>query len=118
MDLQNWRGLLLSNFLANSPMSWLNASLMCYSAEKRILPDTQVAAQPGVQTRDLMSYLSGVKCWANRNKQQVYALKRDQLKGFDYLSPDGFYDTVHAYSLPESIVELDHAAQFRTRCFI
>ncbi|EDR05378.1 uncharacterized protein LACBIDRAFT_329822 [Laccaria bicolor S238N-H82] len=73
-------------------MIWLNASLIRYSAEKRILPDTQVAAQPGVQTRDLMSYLSNVKCWANRNKQSVYALKRDQMKCFDYLSPEGFYD--------------------------
>lgn len=80
--------------------------------EKMILPDTQVAAQPGVQTRDLMSYLSGVKCWANRNKQPVYALKRDQMKGFDYLSPEGFYDAVRAYGLPESIIDLDFAAQF------
>ena len=61
-DLSNCRGLLLSNFLANSPMTWLNQCLICYSSEKRILPDTQVAAQPGVQTRDLMSFLSGVKC--------------------------------------------------------
>ena len=99
-------------------MSWLNISLMRYSAEKRILPDTQVAAQPGVQTHDLMSYLSGVKCWANRHKQQVYALKRDQMKGFDYLSPDGFYDAVRAYGLPRSIIDLDRAAQFQTRCFI
>ena len=81
--LQNWRGLLLSNFLVNSLMAWLNISLMCYSVEKRILPDTQVAAQPGVQTHDLMSYLSGVRCWANCHKQQVFALKRDQMKGFD-----------------------------------
>jgi hypothetical protein len=51
-DLRNWRGLAFSNFLANSPMTWLNQCLIRYSAEKRILPDTQVAAQPGVQTRD------------------------------------------------------------------
>jgi hypothetical protein len=117
-DLQNWRGLLLSNFLANSPMAWLNSSLMRYSAEKRILPDTQVAAQPGVQTRDLMSYLSGVRCWANRHKQQVFALKRDQKKGFDHLSPEGFYDAVRAYGLPESIIDLDRAAQHQTKCYI
>jgi len=117
-DLQNWRGLLLSNFLMNSPMAWLNISLMCYSAEKQILPDTQVAAQPGVQTRDLMSYLSGVRCWANRHKQQVFALKRDQMKGFNYLSPEGFYDAVRAYGLPESIIDLDYAAQHQTKCYI
>jgi hypothetical protein len=62
-DLQNWRGLLLSNVLANLPMSWLNSCLIHYSAQKQILPDTQVAAQPGVQTQDLISFLSGIKCW-------------------------------------------------------
>jgi len=117
-DLQNWRGLLLSNFLANTPMSWLNISFMRYSAEKRILPDTQVAVQPRVQTRDLMSYLASVKCWAYRHKQPVYALKHNQMKGFDYLSPERFYDVVCAYGLPESIIDLNHAAQFQTQCFI
>ncbi|KAF8164064.1 hypothetical protein BJ912DRAFT_1035130 [Pholiota molesta] len=81
-------------------MTWLNQCLIKYAAEKHILPDTQVAAQPGVQTRDLMSYLAGVKCWASRHKTPVYAIKRDQMKGFDYLSPDGFYDAIRAYGLP------------------
>ncbi|KAJ7138985.1 hypothetical protein C8R44DRAFT_867157 [Mycena epipterygia] len=36
-DLSNWRGLLLSNFLANSPMSWLNYNLVPYIAKTRIL---------------------------------------------------------------------------------
>ncbi len=117
-DLKNWRGLCFSNFLANSPMTWLNQCLIKYSADKNILPDTQVAAQPGVQTRDLMSYLSGVKCWAQRNKKPVYALKRDQMKGFDYLSPDGFYDAIRAYGLPSEIIDLDRAAQHQVKCFI
>jgi hypothetical protein len=117
-DLKNWRGLAFSNFLANSPMTWLNQCLIRYSAEKSILPDTQVAAQPGVQTRDLMSYLAGIKCWANRHKQTIYAIQRDQMKGFDYLSPSGFYDAVRAYGLPDDIIKLDTAAQDQVRCFI
>jgi len=117
-DLKNWRGLAFSNFLANSPMTWLNQRLIHYAAEKSILPDTQVAAQPGVQTRDLMSYLAGIKCWANRHKQPVYAIQRDQMKGFDYLSPDGFYDAIRAYGLPDEIIKLDTAAQDQVRCFI
>ena len=117
-DLKNWRGLAFSNFLANSPMTWLNQCLIRYSADKHILPDTQVAAQPGVQTRDLMSYLAGIKCWANRHKQTVYAIQRDQMKGFDYLSPDGFYDAIRAYGLPDDIIKLDTAAQANVRCFI
>ena len=31
-DLLNWRGLLISNFLANSPMTWLNFKLSPYAA--------------------------------------------------------------------------------------
>jgi len=99
-------------------MTWLNQRLIHYTAEKSILPDTQVAAQPGVQTRDLMSYLAGIKCWANRHKQPVYTIQRDQMKGFDYLSPDGFYDTIRAYGLPDEIIKLDTAAQDQVRCFI
>jgi len=117
-DLSNWRGLMLSNVLANSPMAWLNCCLIQYSSEKRILPDTQVAAQPGVQTRDLMSFLAGIKCWAVRHKEPVYALKRDQMKGFDYLAPEGFHDAVRSYGLPQSIIDVDKAAQKDTKCFI
>jgi hypothetical protein len=117
-DLKNWRGLSFNNFLANSPMTWLNQCLIRYAAEKRILPDTQVAAQPGVQTRDLMSYLASIKCWSHRHKETVFAIKRDQMKGFDYLSPEGFYDAIRAYGLPETIVDLDRAAQSEVRCFI
>ncbi|KAF8168377.1 hypothetical protein B0H34DRAFT_670556 [Crassisporium funariophilum] len=115
-DLWSWRGLCFSNFLANSPMTWLSQCLIKY--EKHILPDTQVAAQPGVQTRNLMSYLAGVKCWATQRKQPVYAIKRDQMKGFDYLSPDGFYDVIHAYGLPSEIIDIDRAAQHEVKCFI
>ncbi|KAJ7327652.1 hypothetical protein DFH08DRAFT_1026823 [Mycena albidolilacea] len=98
-NLSNWRGLLLSNFLANSPLSWLNFNLIPYIAKQRILPDTQVATQRGVQTRDLMSYLSGVKGWARRNKVTVYGLQRDQMKGFDHLLPQGFYDAISAFGV-------------------
>ena len=66
--------------------------------------------QPGVQTGDLMSFLAGVKCWAARHKEPVYALKRDQMKGFDYLAPEGFHDTVRSYGLPQSIIDIDKAA--------
>ena len=99
-------------------MAWLNFSLIRYSAEKQILPNTQVTVQPGVQTRDLISFLSGIKCWASRHKQTVYAIKRDQMKGFDYLSPDGIYDAIKAYGLPSAIIDLDRASQTDTRCFI
>ena len=86
-DLNNWRGLMISNFLANSPMTWLNYLLTPYIAANNILPDTQVATQQGVQTRDLTSFLAGIITWSNRHNTTIYALKRDQMKGFDYLAP-------------------------------
>ena len=44
-DLVNYRGLMLSNFLANSPMTWLNSKLVPYVAKLNIIPETQVATQ-------------------------------------------------------------------------
>ena len=117
-DLNNWRGLMISNFIANSPMTWLNHLLTPYIAINSILPDTQVATQQGVQTRDLTSFLAGVLTWANRHKTSVYALKRDQMKGFDYLAPEGFYDAITAYGLPPAIIDIDKAAQTNTKVFI
>jgi hypothetical protein len=117
-DLNNWRGLMISNLIANSPMTWLNYLLTPFIATNSILPDTQVATQQGVQTRDLTSFLAGLLTWANRHKTTVYALKRDQMKGFDYLAPEGFYDAVTAYGLPETIIDIDKAAQTNTKVFI
>jgi hypothetical protein len=117
-SLTNWRGLMISNFITNAPMTWLNYLLVPYAACKSLIPQTQVATQQGVQTRDVMSYLSTVKLFTNRHKQTVYALQRDQMKGFDYLHPQGFYDTVTTYGLSLKIIELDRAAQKDTKVFI
>jgi len=83
-----------------------------------VLPDTQVATQPGIQTCDLISFLSGVKCWASCHKQTIFSIKRDQMKGFDYLSPNGFYNAIRAYGLSEAVIHLDRASQTDTHCFI
>ncbi|KAJ6521363.1 hypothetical protein DFH09DRAFT_1331236 [Mycena vulgaris] len=119
-DLSNWRGLLLSNFLTDFPMSWLNFTprARANTPENHMRLTHVVATQQGVQTRDLMSYLAGIKCWARRHKVTVYALKRDQMKGFNYLSPQGMYDAMEAYGLPPAIIDLDCTAQTDTKCFI
>jgi hypothetical protein len=109
---------MISNFLANSPMTWLNHLLTPYIAINNILPDTQVATQQGIQTRDLTSCLSGILTWVNCHNTTVYVLKRDQMKGFDYLAPEGFYDAVSAYGLPDAIIDIDKAAQTNTKVFI
>jgi hypothetical protein len=51
------------------------------------------------------------------DKNPLYLLKQDQMKGFDYLAPQGFYDACIVYSLPSAIADLDRAAQSSTRCF-
>ena len=109
---------MISNFIAYSPMTWLNHLLTPFIAANSILPDTQVATQQGVQTCDLTSFLSGVMMWANHHKTTVYALKCDQMKSFDYLAPEGFYDAISAYSLPLAIADIDKAAQTNTKVFI
>ena len=117
-DLSNWRGIMLSNFIANTPMTWLTNLLTSYSSRLNIIPETQVAAQQGVQTRDVIAYLSAIKCFAQRNNVTLYALQRDQMKGFDYLAPQGFYDALEAYGLLAAIADLDRAAQARTKVFV
>ncbi|KAF8234768.1 hypothetical protein L208DRAFT_1259887, partial [Tricholoma matsutake] len=116
-DLSNWRGLLISNFLANSPMTWLNFKLSPYAVRMGIIPEMQVAMQPGIQTQDLMSFLGGLKTWSHHTKTPLYLLKRDQMKGFNYLAPQEFYDACTAYGLPQAVADLDRTAQFSTRCF-
>ena len=99
-------------------MTWLNYLLVPYAARKQLIPETQVATQQGVQTRNVMSYLSAVNSFANRHKQTVFALQRDQMKGFDYLHPQGFYDAISAYGLPLEIIKLNKAAQKYTKVLI
>ena len=115
-NLVNYRGIMLSNFLLNSPMTWLNFCLTPYVAKVGLIPETQIATQMGVQSRDLMSFLARIQTWAHRTKQPVYCIKRDQLKGFDYPAPQGFHDAIRAYGLPETIIELDVASQSMVPC--
>ena len=65
-----------------------------------------------------MSYLSSVKCYAERHHQTIYALQRDQMEGFDYLAPSGFYDALKAYGFPDAICDIDKAAQEQTKAYI
>ena len=109
---------MLSNFLANLPMTWLNYKLIPYVAKLNIIPETQVATQQGVQTRDIMSYFWCVKCYAECHHQTVYTLQHDQMKGFNYLAPLGFYNALKVYGFLNVICELDKAAQTQTKAFI
>jgi hypothetical protein len=65
-----------------------------------------------------MSYLTPIKCFAECQHQTVYPLQQDQMKGFDYLAPQGSYDAVEVYGLPHAIIDLDKATQHCTKAFI
>ncbi|KAF8224823.1 hypothetical protein L208DRAFT_1308867, partial [Tricholoma matsutake] len=76
-----------------------------------VIPSCQVATQPGVQGRDLLSVVAQVQKWGFRQDIPLYILQCDQKKGFDMLEPQGFYDALTAYGLPDSIAALDQSSQ-------
>ncbi|PIL25982.1 hypothetical protein GSI_11736 [Ganoderma sinense ZZ0214-1] len=73
-DLTNYRGITCSNLLKNLPFAWLNHLLSPYLTAQQILPQTQIATQPGVQARDLTSFLSQVEVFSHRHKRPLYLL--------------------------------------------
>jgi len=111
MNILNYRGVMLLNFLANSPTTWLIHKLIPYVARLKIILETQVATNQGGANQGRNEFSISVMCNSDRNEQPVYALQRDQVKGFDYLLPSGFYNAMKAYSCPDSIRKLDEAAQ-------
>jgi hypothetical protein len=115
-DLSNWRGIMHTNFLANAPLAWFNLRFAPYAKRMGIIPETQVACQSSTQQRDLTSYLSSIRSWVKRSKETVYLLKRDQMKGFDFLFPEGFYDAIAAYVLPSEIIDLNKDALADNQC--
>ena len=111
LQLTNYRGVCCSNFLLSTPFAWLNRCLLSYLAHHSVFPAGQVATQPGIQGRDLTSFFAQLESWASRERVPLYALRRDQQKGFDRLSPHGFYDAIQAYGLPDDLIRLDVSAQ-------
>ncbi|KAK0497443.1 hypothetical protein EDD18DRAFT_1352292 [Armillaria luteobubalina] len=110
-DLSNFRGICTSNLNVNMPFAWLNNLLMPYLSKHGIIPNSQIAMQPGVQGRDLTSFLAQLESWSDRTHMPLYILHCDQRKGFDRLEPEGFYDAVTAYGLPSTFVDFDVSAQ-------
>jgi len=109
--LSNYRGVACNNCLQNLPFAWLNYRLPPYLTCHHIIPECQVATQPGTQGRDLISYISQIELWAACEHEPLFILQRNQRKGFDMLEPQGFYDAILAYGLPSSIIDLDRSAQ-------
>ena len=76
--LSNYRGVACNNCLQNLPFAWLNYLLPPYLTRHHIIPECQVATQPGTQGRDLISYISQIELWAAREHVPLYVLQRDQ----------------------------------------
>jgi len=110
-DLANYRGICTGNINQNMPFAWLTSLLTSYLNRLQVVPPTQIATQPGVQARDLVSFIAQLECWADRQQLPLYILRRDQKKGFDRLEPEGFYDAIAAFGLPAEIAAFDRAAQ-------
>jgi hypothetical protein len=76
--------------------------LTVYSSRMGIVPESQVAVQQGVQTRDLMSFLASILVGTTQRND----LRRQTRSDERLLAPEGFYDAVLAYGLPQSITSV------------
>jgi hypothetical protein len=59
-----------------------------------------------------------LQSWSARHKTPLYVLKKDQQKGFDFLSLQSFYDAVDFYGLPTSLRDFDIASQQDVPCCV
>jgi len=59
-----------------------------------------------------------LETWSIRNNKTIYVLKKDQQKGFDFLSLQAFYDAIHFYRLPNEMIDFDKASQQDVPCQI
>ena len=93
--LFNYQGVACNNCLLNLPFAWLNYRITPYlTHHHHIIPECQVATQPGTQGHDLISYISQLELWAAQEHVPLYILQCNQCKGFNMLEPEGFYDAM------------------------
>jgi hypothetical protein len=67
----------------------------------------KVEDPPGVTRHASPPFLVNLSLGASRENLPLFALRRDQQKGFDRPSPQGFYNAVHAYGFPEEHIRLN-----------
>lgn len=70
-DLLNYRGIGCQNLIAATPFVRFNHLFKPYATRLGIIPNAQVAAQQGAQTRDLTSFLAQIDSWAKRNDKNI-----------------------------------------------
>ena len=109
--LFNYYGIACNNFLLNLLFAWLNHLLTPYLMKHTVIPECQIATQPGTQGQDLISFIPQYELWASQEHIPLYVLQCNQKKGFDMLKPQGFYDVIEAYGLPNTIIDLNRSSQ-------
>jgi len=107
---------MLTNALMTLAISLEAELLQRWANERGFLPPLQVATRPGVQGCDITSFLSMITTWSTRNEIPIHILKKDQQKGFDFLSLQCFYDAIKFYGIPATIEDFDRASQHDVPC--
>ncbi|GFZ45751.1 hypothetical protein JCM24511_03480 [Saitozyma sp. JCM 24511] len=107
MQPDNYRAVVFANCLHNIIMSWFAMFLQETAWDLTYLPPTQVATQRLCQSGDLMHFLAQVDVASRLTDTTIFAIKRDHVKGFDFLSPLAFQHAVNFFGLPPSVITFD-----------
>ncbi|KAG1777105.1 hypothetical protein EV702DRAFT_1197423 [Suillus placidus] len=110
--LSNYCGICCSSFLLNTPFAWLNSLLIPYLARLHVIPEGQIATQPGVQAQDLLSFLAQIESaygWATRwDKSELLVL--------NVFDPPDFLDMPSIDpSNPSAIAPIEHPVHVMTK---
>ncbi|KAG7095167.1 hypothetical protein E1B28_005946 [Marasmius oreades] len=74
-SMKNYRGICCHNLIVQTACAWLNFYLTKDLAKHKVIPHTQVATQPSVQGRELLSFLAQLHAWSSQNQQPLYILQ-------------------------------------------
>lgn len=108
-DLKNWRGIVHANCLFQIITSWFSTDFQAWVWDRGLLAPTQVATQQGVQISDLTAFLEHIDASAALTKTSVLAIKRDHVKGFDYLGEQAYLDSLAFFGVNPLVAQFEKA---------
>jgi hypothetical protein len=106
-DPGNYRGIVLANTLQTIVSSWTARCLQSYSWKMGFIPPEQIAVQQGVHVGDMTHLLSSLDGWGKLVDETIYALKRDQKKGYDYIHESAWRDACTFFGIPQKMVDAE-----------
>ena len=113
--LHHHRGIVLANCLQSLIATWFARCLQQYFWEMGFIPEEQVAVQKGMQTADMTNLLSTLDGLARLLDKVIYALKRDQRKGFDYVHGSAWKDACDFFGLSSAVYSFDRERSKRVK---